>query len=110
MNLKEPDDTDFVKLNLMRQTTLGAFLIFEKELAEYAARAGRGIVSLDECFEIGAKLKMGPDMVISLDLILLQIYLPLLPSCAPQTDLHKTTSTTGMHQCHLAVQLQSPHS
>ena len=76
VNLKKPDSTDWAKLDLIRQKvresgvgevvkTPGAFLIFEQELAEYAAKAGRGIVSLDECFEIGAKLKMGPDMVIS---------------------------------------------
>ena len=43
--------------------TPGAFLIFEQELAEYATKAGRGIVSLEECLEVGAKLKMGPDIV-----------------------------------------------
>ena len=45
--------------------TPGAFLIFEQELAEYATKAGRGIVSLDECLEVGAKLRMSHEMVIS---------------------------------------------
>ena len=76
LNLKEPDATDLGKLHLIREKvresgvgevvkTPGAFLIFEQELAEYATKAGRGIVSLDECLEVGAKLKMGPDMVMS---------------------------------------------
>ena len=76
LNLKEPDSTDIDKLNLIRQKvresgvgevvkTPGAFLIFEQELAEYATKAGRGIVSLDECLEVEAKLKMSYEMVIS---------------------------------------------
>ena len=76
LNLKEPDSTDIGKLNLIRQRvresgvgevvkTPGAFLIFEQELAEYATKAGRGIVSLDECLEVGAKLKMSHEMVMS---------------------------------------------
>ena len=76
LNLKEPDSTDLAKLNLIREKvresgvgevvkTPGAFLIFEQELAEYATKAGRGIVNLDECLEVGAKLIMGPEMVIS---------------------------------------------
>ena len=76
LNLKEPDSTDLAKLNLIREKvresgvgevvkTPGAFLIFEQELAEYATKAGRDIVSLDECLKVGAKLKMGSDMVMS---------------------------------------------
>ena len=76
LNLKEPDSTDLAKLNLIREKvresgvgevvkTPGAFLIFEQELAEYATKAGRGIVSLDECLEVGAKLKMSHEMVMS---------------------------------------------
>ena len=40
-------------------------MIFEQELTEYASKAGRNIVSLDECLEIGIKLKMGQDRVMS---------------------------------------------
>ena len=76
LNLKEPDATDLGKLNLIREKvresevgevvkTPGAFLIFEQVLAKYATKAGRGIVSLDECLKVGAKLKMGPEMVMS---------------------------------------------
>ena len=76
LNLKEPDSTDLGKLNLIREKvresgvgevvkTPGAFLIFEQELAEYATKAGRGIVSLDECLEVGAKLKMSHEMLMS---------------------------------------------
>ena len=76
INLKEPDSTDVAKLNLIREKvresgvgevvkTPGAFLIYEQELAEYATKAGRGILSLDECLDVGAKLKMGPEMVMS---------------------------------------------
>ena len=74
LNLKTPDNTDIDKLNLIRQkvresgvgevvTAPGAFLIFEKELAVYAEKVGRSIISLGECMEIGAKLKMESDMV-----------------------------------------------
>ena len=45
--------------------TPGVFMIFEQELTEYASKAGRNIVSLDECLEIGIKLIMGPDRVMS---------------------------------------------
>ena len=74
LNLKTPDNTDIDKLNLIRQTvresgvgevvkTPGAFLIFEQELAVYAEKVGRSIISLGECMEIGAKLKMESDIV-----------------------------------------------
>ena len=74
LNLKKPDNTDIDKLNLIRQKvresgvgevvkTPGAFLIFEQELAVYAEKVGRSIISLGECMEIGAKLKMESDMV-----------------------------------------------
>ena len=76
LNLKKPDNTDIDKLNLIQQKvresgvgevvkTPGAFLIFEQELTEYATTEGRGIVSLEECLEVGAKLKMGAELVMS---------------------------------------------
>ena len=74
LNLKEPDSTDLEKLDLIRQRinesgvgevikTPVAFLIFEQELMEFAEKATRSIVNLDECFQVGERLKMSPDMV-----------------------------------------------
>ena len=75
LNLKEPDSTDLAKLDLIRQkvsesevgervVTPGAFLIFEQELAEFAAeRNEKHIVSLEDCLQVGAKLKMDADSV-----------------------------------------------
>ena len=75
LNLKEPDSTDLAKLDLIRQmvsesevgervVTPGAFLIFEQELAEFAAAENeKNIASLQHCLQVGAKLKMDADMV-----------------------------------------------
>ena len=75
LNLKEPDSTDLAKLDLIRQkvseskvgervVTPGAFLIFEQELAEFAAgKNEKHIVSLEHCLQVGARLKMDADSV-----------------------------------------------
>ena len=75
LNLKEPDSTDLAKLDLIRQkvsesevgervVTPGVFLIFEQELAEFAAgKNEKHIVSLEDCLQVGAKLKMDADSV-----------------------------------------------
>ena len=75
LNLKEPDSTDLAKLDLIRQkvsesevgervVTPGVFLIFEQELAEFAAgKNEKHIVSLEHCLQVGAKLKMDADSV-----------------------------------------------
>ena len=75
LNLKEPDSTDLAKLDLIRQmvsesevgervVTPGAFLIFEQELAEFAAAENeKNIASLEHCLQVGAKLKMDADSV-----------------------------------------------
>ena len=77
VNLKKPTKNDLLKLDLIREKisesgvgevvkTPGVFMIFEQELTEYASNAGRNnIVSVDECLEVGAKLRMEPDMVLS---------------------------------------------
>ena len=76
VNLKKPTKDDLLKLDLIREKisesgvgevvkTPGVFMIFEQELTEYASNAGRNIVSVDECLEVGAKLRMEPDMVLS---------------------------------------------
>ena len=44
--------------------TPGSFLIFEQELVEFSeTKVRRSILSLDECLEVGAKLKMNSEMV-----------------------------------------------
>ena len=75
LNLKKPDSTDLAKLDLIRQkvsesevgervVTPGVFLIFEQELAEFAAgKNEKNIVSLEHCLQVGAKLKMDADSV-----------------------------------------------
>ena len=74
LNLMKPDSTDLEKLDLIRQRvsesgvgevvkTPVAFLVFEQELMEFAEKAARSIVNLDECFQVGERLKMDPDMV-----------------------------------------------
>ena len=76
LNLKKPTKYDLDKLDLIREKisengvgevvkTPGVFMIYEQELTEYASNAGRNIVSLEECLEVGAKLRMEPDMVLS---------------------------------------------
>ena len=74
LNLKKPDDDDNIKLGLI-QTKIseskvgevinvpGSFLVFEQELVEFATKKGRGVVSFDECLEVGEKLKMKSDVV-----------------------------------------------
>ena len=75
LNLWKPDSTDLAKLDLIRQkvsesevgervVTPGVFLIFEQELAEFAAEKNeKNIVSLEQCLQVGAKLKMDADSV-----------------------------------------------
>ena len=75
LNLMKPDSTDLAKLDLIRQkvsesdvgervVTPAAFLIFEQELAEFAAgKNEKNIVSLEHCLQVGAKLKMDADSV-----------------------------------------------
>ena len=75
LNLKKPGPEDLEKLALIREKvgesgvgevvqTPGSFLIFEQELVEFSeTKICRSILSLDECLEIGAKLKMNLEMV-----------------------------------------------
>ena len=69
LNLKEPDDDDVSKLELIRTkvsesgvgeiiTKPGSYFIFEQVLTEFAAKKGRDILSFDECLEVGGNLKM----------------------------------------------------
>ena len=74
LNLKKPNRADWDKLDLIPQKvdesgvgevikTPGAFFIFEQVLMEFAEKVGRDIMHIDECFQVGEELKMGPDMV-----------------------------------------------
>ena len=75
LNLKEPDSTDLTKLGLIRNkisesgvgevvVTPSAFLIFEQELVEFAKKvAGIDILSLEQCLQVGSKLKMESEVV-----------------------------------------------
>ena len=75
LNLKEPDSTDLTKLALIREKvsesgvgevveTPSSFLIFEQELVEFAKKvAGKDILSLEQCLQVGSKLKMESEVV-----------------------------------------------
>ena len=74
LNLKNPDSDDRSKLELIRtkisESGVGgvidvpaSFLIFEQELMEFATKKGRDILSLDECLQVGGKLKMKAEVV-----------------------------------------------
>ena len=96
LNLKRPSREDQEKLTLIREKisesgvgevvkTPVSFLLFEQELMELSVKmVGRFILSLDECLEVGAKLKMNlGDGSSCLDLLPPPIHLPLLPSRSP---------------------------
>ena len=75
VNLKKPGPEDLEKLALIREKvgesgvgevvqTPDSFLIFEQELVEFSeTKVCRSILSLNECLEVGAKLKMNSEMV-----------------------------------------------
>ena len=77
LNLKEPDSTDLTKLELIRdnisESGVGeviempsSFLIFEQELVEFAKKeAHRDVLSLEQCLQVGAKLKMESEVVMA---------------------------------------------
>jgi hypothetical protein len=75
LNLKKPTKEDREQLTLIRSVvsnsevgevvkTPGSFLVFEQELVEFAKEKDpRGILSINECLVIGARLKMKPEEV-----------------------------------------------
>ena len=75
LNLEKPDSNDLAKLALIREKISesgvgeevempGSFLIFEQEVVEFAKQqAKRDILNLAECFQVGVKLKMKPEVV-----------------------------------------------
>ena len=76
LNLKNPDIDDLSTLELIRQEISqsnvgeiidipGCFLIFEQDILKHAEKVGRGILSLDECMQVGAKLKMTGEVVMA---------------------------------------------
>ena len=74
LNLKKPDDTDEKVLALIREKigerglgeifeVPGSFFMFEQDLIHRASKVGRGILSLQECMQVGARLQMDGEMV-----------------------------------------------
>ena len=74
LNLKDPDSDDIKSLQLLREKigasevgeiveVPGSFLIFEQDLLKFAEQVGRDILSIDECLQVGAKLKMNSEVV-----------------------------------------------
>ena len=74
LNLKDPDSDDIKSLQLLREKigasevgeiveVPGSFLIFEQDLLKFAEQVGRDILSIDECLQVGAKLKMNGEVV-----------------------------------------------
>ena len=74
LNLKNPDDTDEMVLALVRKKigerglgeifeVPGSFFMFEQDLIHRASKVGRGILSLQECMQVGARLQMDGEMV-----------------------------------------------
>ena len=106
LNLKEPDDDDVSKLELIRTkvsesevgevvTKPGSYFIFEQVLMEFAAKKGRDILSFDECLEVGGNLKMKAEDVQAaliffhrqITFLYFQHVLPNLVFTKPQTPL-----------------------
>ena len=74
LNLKDPDSDDIKSLQLLREKigasevgeiveVPGSFLIFEQDLLKFAEQVGRDILSIEECLQVGAKLKMNGEVV-----------------------------------------------
>ena len=74
VNLLEPDDDDDVMLDLIREKISesgvgeiievpGSFLVFEQDLLKYAGQVGRDILSLEECQQVGERLRMTGEVV-----------------------------------------------
>ena len=76
LNLKDPDDDDKKALELIRSRVSdkahalgkvidipGSFFMYEQDLLKYAAAKERGVLSLKECLDVGARLKMENEVV-----------------------------------------------
>ena len=76
LNLKDPDDKDKEALEIIRSKVSdkahalgkvidipGSLFIYEQDLLKYAAKKERGVLSLKECLDVGAGLKMEGEVV-----------------------------------------------
>ena len=74
VNLLEPDDDDDTMLDLIREKISesgvgeiievpGSFLMFEQDLFKYAGQVGRDILILEECQQVGERLRMTKEVV-----------------------------------------------
>ena len=76
LNLKDPDDDDKKALELIRSKVgdkahalgkvidiPGSFFMYEQDLLKYAAKKERDVLSLKECLDVGAGLKMEDEVV-----------------------------------------------
>ena len=117
LNLKSPDSDDLEKLDIIRKKisdskvgeivkTPGCFLIFEQELVEYAKKvAGRDILSIGECVEVGAQLQMEPEVVMAaliffhrqITLLYFRYVLPNLVFIKPQIPLDCINAIVELH-------------
>ena len=76
LNLKDPDGDDEEALEMIRSKIgdkahalgnvidiPGSFFMYEQDLLKYAKEEGRGVLSLKECLDVGARLKMKNEVV-----------------------------------------------
>ena len=74
LNLKNPDSDDDKSLEFIRQKVSecnlggvvkvpGSFFMYEQDLLNFAASTKRYILSLDECLQVGDRLKMNAEVV-----------------------------------------------
>ena len=106
LNLKDPGSDDIASLQLLREkigdSEVGeivevpvSFLVFEQDLLQFAQKVGRDILSLDECLQVGVKLKMNAEVVGAaliffhrqITLLYFQSVLPHLVFTKPQVPL-----------------------
>ena len=74
VNLLEPNDDDDAMVDLIQEKISesgvgeiievpGSFLVFEQDLLKYAGQVGRDILSLEECQQVGERLRMTGEVV-----------------------------------------------
>ena len=74
LNLRNPDGDDEKALDLIRQMVSesnlggvvkvpGSFLMYEQDLLKFASSVKRDILTLDECLQVGDRLKMNGEVV-----------------------------------------------